>query len=179
MELAGDVRRGYFVEGLSGAQFALPEASQQLQDLHLPSTATAPTILLHSQDPANLYGSGAPFDIPLLDGGRRSFSRRPGNWLVVRAGKPVLLVEQHGKQLTALPSASREDVAAAVARLPEMLRHDRGLQTRRKFGCRRMEWPVGNGHPGKETAGDGWIRARLSKHDALLQRLALNPPVSQ
>src|SRR5262249_55960577 len=37
MELAGDVRRGYFVEGLSGAQFALPEAAQLLQDLHLPS----------------------------------------------------------------------------------------------------------------------------------------------
>ncbi len=28
MELAGDVRRGYFVEGLSGAQFALPEAAR-------------------------------------------------------------------------------------------------------------------------------------------------------
>ncbi len=59
MELAGEVRRGYFVEGLSGAQFALPEASQRLQDLALPSTATAPALLLHSQDPANLYGSGA------------------------------------------------------------------------------------------------------------------------
>ena len=42
MELAGDVRRGYFVEGLSGAQFALPEAARQLQDLCLPSTAAAP-----------------------------------------------------------------------------------------------------------------------------------------
>src|SRR6202007_1084143 len=66
MELAGEVRRGYFVEGLSGAQFALPEASRQLQDLALPSTATAPAVLLHSQDPANLYGSGAPFAVPLL-----------------------------------------------------------------------------------------------------------------
>ena len=63
MELAGDVRRGYFVEGLSGPQFALPEAVQLLQDLHLPSTATAPVVLLHSLDPANLYGCGAPFDI--------------------------------------------------------------------------------------------------------------------
>src|SRR5262249_51688948 len=58
MELAGDVRRGYFVEGLSGAQFALPEAGRQLQDLHLPSTVAAPVVLLHSLDPANLYGAG-------------------------------------------------------------------------------------------------------------------------
>src|SRR6202011_3794033 len=41
MELAGEVRRGYFVEGLSGAQFALPEAARMLQDLCLPSTAAA------------------------------------------------------------------------------------------------------------------------------------------
>ena len=38
MELTGAVRRGYFVEGLSGAQFALPEAVQLLQELTLPST---------------------------------------------------------------------------------------------------------------------------------------------
>src|SRR5579871_1968899 len=109
MEMAGEVRRGYFVEGLSGAQFALPEAAQALQDLHLPSTATAPAILLHSMDPANLYGSGAPFDIPLLDGGTRPLLRRPGCWLVLRAGRPVLIAEQHGKRLTALASASAEE----------------------------------------------------------------------
>ena len=53
------------------ACFALPDAAQLLQELHLPSTANAPLLLLHSMDPANLYGSGAPFDIPLLDGGTR------------------------------------------------------------------------------------------------------------
>jgi ATP-dependent Lhr-like helicase len=120
MELAGEVRRGYFVEGLSGAQFALPEAAQLLQDGGLPSTAGAPVVLLHSLDPANLYGSGAPFDIALLDGGTRSLARRAGNGLVLRAGRPVLLIEQQGKRLTALPTASRDDVAAAVACLPSL-----------------------------------------------------------
>ena len=91
MELGGEVRRGYFVEGLSGAQFALPEAMTMLQELHLPSTAAAPVVLLHSLDPANLYGSGAPLDVPLLDGGTRPLTRRAGNWLTLRAGRPVLL----------------------------------------------------------------------------------------
>src|SRR5205823_14115239 len=89
LELAGDVRRGYFVEGLSGAQFALPEAARLLADVDLPSAATAPAVLLSSLDPANLYGSGAPFDIPLLDGGTRPLLRRPGNWLVLGAGRPA------------------------------------------------------------------------------------------
>src|SRR5262249_11734613 len=39
MEMTGTVRRGYFVEGLSGAQFALPEAIPILQDCGMPSSA--------------------------------------------------------------------------------------------------------------------------------------------
>src|SRR5581483_2067548 len=117
-------------------------------DLTMPSTATAPAVLLHSQDPANLYGSGAPFDIPLLDGGTRPLLRRPGNWLVLRAGRPVLLAEQQGRKLTALASASRDDVVAAAAVLPGMLDHGRGLATRHKLTV--DEW---NGRP--VTATDG------------------------
>jgi ATP-dependent Lhr-like helicase len=120
MELGGEVRRGYFAEGLSGAQFALPEAVQLLQEQHLPSTAAAPMILLHSLDPANLYGSGAPLDIPLLDGGTRSFLRRSGNWIVMRAGRPVLLIEQSGRKLTALPTSSREEIQEAAGCLPSL-----------------------------------------------------------
>src|SRR5206468_7997271 len=127
------VRRGYYVHGLSGVQFALPEAARLLQAAALPSTPKTPAILLHSLDPANLYGSGAPLDIPLLDGGTRPLLRRAGNWLVLRAGQPVLIVEQQGKKLTALPSASRDDVAAAVARLPDILLGDQGLTARSKL----------------------------------------------
>jgi ATP-dependent Lhr-like helicase len=154
MEMAGEVRRGYFVEGLSGAQFALPEAAQMLQDLHLPSMAAAPVVLLHSLDPANLYGAGAPLDVPLLDGGTRPLLRRAGHWLVLRAGRPVLLVEGQGKRLTALASASREDVAAAVACLPGLLDADRGLGARHRLTVE--EW---NGRPVTATAGRELLEA--------------------
>jgi len=154
MELGGEVRRGYFVEGLSGAQFALPEAMAALQELHLPSTAAAPVVLLHSLDPANLYGSGAPLDVPLLDGGTRPLLRRAGNWLTVRAGRPVLLVEGQGKRLTALPSASREDVAAAVACLPGILDADRASAGRHKLTVE--EW---NGRPVTATEGRELLEA--------------------
>jgi ATP-dependent Lhr-like helicase len=155
MELAGDVRRGYFVEGLEGAQFGLAEAAQELQDLALPSTATAPLVLLHSLDPANLYGSGAPLDIPLLDGGTRSLLRRAGNWLVVRAGRPVLLIEQQGKRLTALASASAEDVRAAVACLPGILDGEGG-PTAARHKLVVEEW---NGQPVTTTPGREMLEA--------------------
>jgi ATP-dependent Lhr-like helicase len=144
LELAGEVRRGYFVEGLSGAQFALPEAARLLADVDLPSGAAAPAVLLSSLDPANLYGSGAPFDIPLLDGGTRPLLRRAGNWLVLRAGRPVLLAEQGGKKLTALASASRDDLRAAVATLPGLV----GGGGRHRLSVE--EW---NGQPVTTTPG--------------------------
>ncbi len=154
MELAGEVRRGYFVEGLSGAQFALPEASRLLQELSLPATAAAPVILVHSLDPANLYGSGAPFDIPLLDGGSRPLLRRPGNWLIMRAGRPVLIVEQQGRRLTTLGSASRDDVVAAISCLPGILAAARGLATRPKLTV--AEW---NGQQVTATEGRELLEA--------------------
>ncbi len=122
MELTGDVRRGYFVEGLAGAQFALPEAARLLHDIAMPSTSQAPALLLASVDPANLYGSGEGLAIQQASEEARAFQRRPGNWLVVKAGRPILLIEQHCKRLTTVPPANHDDLAQAVARLPELLK---------------------------------------------------------
>jgi ATP-dependent Lhr-like helicase len=120
MELAGEVRRGYFVEGMSGAQFALPEAIQMMQDLEPASTAAHPSILLQSLDPANVYGSGAPFEVPLNEGSTRSWTRRPGSWLVIRAGKPVLLIEQRGKRMSGAAGASKVELEEALGHLPAL-----------------------------------------------------------
>ena len=107
-ELRGELRRGYFVEGFSGVQYATEEAAAELARLagEMPSSATS-DVLLAAADPANLYGSGAPFDIPLLEGGTARLSRIPGNFLVLRGGRPVLIIEAHGKRLTGLASASQ------------------------------------------------------------------------
>jgi ATP-dependent Lhr-like helicase len=122
MELAGEVRRGYFVEGMSGAQFALPEAIRMMQDLEPATTVTHPSILLHSLDPANVYGSGAPFEVPRVGSEARSWSRRLGSWLVVRAGRPVLLVEQRGTRLSAPAGIPLDEVEEALTHLPTLAR---------------------------------------------------------
>lgn len=117
LELSGDIRRGYFVEGLSGAQFALPEALEGLRDAALVNLRAEPVIALHALDPANLYGAGAPLDLPLLEGGKRSFPRRAGNWIVLRGGLPVILAENDGRRLTTLPTTSPNDIADALRAL--------------------------------------------------------------
>ena len=58
LELLGTARRGYFVEGLGGAQFALPGAVERLRSL---PDATASYLVLAATDPANPYGATLPW----------------------------------------------------------------------------------------------------------------------
>jgi ATP-dependent Lhr-like helicase len=119
-ELRGEVRRGYFVEGLSGVQYALSETVDALsRHAGTPDPEAAP-VLVHSLDPANLYGAGAPLDIPLLEGGTARLGRNAGNYLVFAGGRPVLIVEGHGRRLTGLASASEPELIAATALVPTL-----------------------------------------------------------
>jgi ATP-dependent helicase Lhr and Lhr-like helicase len=56
MEDAGRVRRGYFVAGLGGAQFALPAALDQLRSMREPPEEPR-AVIMAATDPANPYGS--------------------------------------------------------------------------------------------------------------------------
>ena len=116
-ELRGELRRGYFVEGLSGVQYATAEAAEALAK-HAARPMDPTPYMLSTLDPANLYGSGAPLDIPLLEGGTARLPRSSAHSLILVAGRPVLIVEAHGKRLTGLGSASEAELRAAIALLP-------------------------------------------------------------
>jgi ATP-dependent Lhr-like helicase len=119
-EWRGEVRRGFFVEGLSGVQYASDEAAGELVRLSAASDQPDPLVWVSTTDPANLYGSGAPLDIELLGNGTARLPRLPGNSLVLRRGRPVLIIESHAKRLTALPSSSQADIDSALNFLPNL-----------------------------------------------------------
>jgi ATP-dependent Lhr-like helicase len=109
MEEAGICRRGYFVEGLGGAQFALPAAVERLRDLReRPDRAGA--VVLSAVDPANPYGASAPWP----DAARRP-ARAAGAWVVLVGGRPGLFVERGGRGLVTFEPELREPAVAALA----------------------------------------------------------------
>jgi ATP-dependent Lhr-like helicase len=97
MEMRGEIRRGYFVEGLSGMQFALPEAVAMLEEVKHKSTKDVDPVIVNACDPANPYGAGIEWngtdDEPLR------FSRIPGNFLVVNNGVPLMWIENFGGRI--------------------------------------------------------------------------------
>jgi ATP-dependent helicase Lhr and Lhr-like helicase len=113
LELLGTARRGYFVEGLGGAQFALPGAVERLRSL---PEADGSFFLLAATDPANPYGASLPWPKPAS--GRRP-ARAPGAHVLLRDGAPVLYVERGGRGILRLAGLGDEELAAAVKALAE------------------------------------------------------------
>jgi ATP-dependent Lhr-like helicase len=113
LELLGTARRGYFVEGLGGAQFALPGAVERLRSL---PEAKGEHMVLAATDPANPYGASLPW--PKLEGGRRP-GRTPGAYLLLRDGEPLVFIERGGRGLLRLREMDEGELGAAMQALAD------------------------------------------------------------
>src|SRR5579884_3691072 len=97
LETLGLCRRGYFVEGLGGAQFALGGAVERLRELRDPPEE-ADALVLAAADPAQPFGAALPW--PKRTGARAA--RAAGAYVVLLGGEPVLYVERGGRSLVPL-----------------------------------------------------------------------------
>jgi ATP-dependent Lhr-like helicase len=118
MEEAGRCRRGYFVDGLGGAQFALPGAVDRMRSLLEPSSGPA-AVVLAATDPANPYGAALSW--PERSGGGHRPGRKVGATVVLVAGAPVLYLEKGGRSLLTFTD-DRPVLAVAVDALAEVAR---------------------------------------------------------
>ncbi|MDQ4059421.1 MAG: DEAD/DEAH box helicase, partial [Actinomycetota bacterium] len=112
MEEAGRCRRGYFVDGLGGAQFAMAGAVDRMRSL-MNDEGESQTQVLAATDPANPYGAALPWpdqrssrglrnkQEPGGDRGRARHraGRKAGAMVVLIGGRLVLYVEKGGRTL--------------------------------------------------------------------------------
>ena len=123
MEARGDVRGGRFVAGVSGEQFALPEAVGQLRRIRRSSPSGKP-VAVSAADPLNLTG--------VLTPGPR-IAKSPRSRIVYRDGVPVAASE--GGAFTQLVDyedaiANQVERAARIGSLPPALRSYMGRKRR-------------------------------------------------
>ncbi|WP_031162963.1 ATP-dependent helicase [Streptosporangium roseum] len=121
-EESGRCRRGYFVEGLGGAQFALPGAVDRMRAAATPSRpeASAPdpwstrrpegngrrAVVLAAADPANPYGAALPWPAHPGEVSHKP-GRKAGSLVVLVDGHLVLYVERGGKTLLSFTDDDR------------------------------------------------------------------------
>ncbi len=114
LEEAGSARRGYFVEGLGAAQFALPGAVDRLRE----TPSTSGPLLLAACDPANPWGAALPWP----EGHGHRPTRKAGALVVLIDGRPVLYLERGTRTAVtfgddpALLECAFQTVADAVGR---------------------------------------------------------------
>ena len=122
LEEMGRCRRGYFIEHLGAAQFAVPatvdrlrsfgaDAQQERRPGEDPDVVRS-SIALAATDPANPYGAALAW--PSSDGGHRP-GRKAGALVILQDGKLALYVERGGKTVLAFTEDSAALHAAAGA----------------------------------------------------------------
>jgi ATP-dependent helicase Lhr and Lhr-like helicase len=118
LETLGTCRRGYFVEGLGGAQFALGGAVERLRELRPKEGEEAEPLVLAAADPAQPYGAALPW--PKRSNGRAA--RVAGAHVVLLGGEPALFVERGGRSLVPLREPDEEWLRVALAALVSHVR---------------------------------------------------------
>ncbi|MEU5775522.1 ATP-dependent helicase [Streptomyces venezuelae] len=117
-EDSGQARRGYVVEGLGAAQFAMDGAVDRLRatansrdrtDGSRPADAQA-AVVLAAADPANSYGAALPWPEP-PNGASHKPGRKAGSLVVLVDGELTLYMERGGKTLLAWPAAPDAPIA--------------------------------------------------------------------
>ncbi|MFH8489831.1 ATP-dependent helicase [Streptomyces longisporoflavus] len=130
-EDSGQARRGYVVEGLGAAQFAMDGAVDRLRAAanarertdsassamnYSPRSSDNQALVLAAADPANAYGAALPWPDPPTDAGHKP-GRKAGSLVVLVDGELTLYMERGGKSLLAWPSAPEDVPATEDARL--------------------------------------------------------------
>ena len=118
LETLGVARRGYFVEGLGGAQFALPGAVERLRSL---ASADERPLVLAAVDPAQPYGAALPWRKPDAPEARRP-ARVAGAYVVLIEGDPIVYLERGGRGLQTLVAPDDRRLAPALGALVDQVR---------------------------------------------------------
>jgi ATP-dependent Lhr-like helicase len=121
MEESGRCRRGYVIEGLGAAQFAIPGAIDRLRAMSQPIEGSAATVVLAATDPAQPYGAALPWP-PTVGDVRHRPGRKAGALAVLVDGAAVLYVERGGRSLLSF-TENTDTLRAAVQALAGAVAH--------------------------------------------------------
>jgi ATP-dependent Lhr-like helicase len=132
MEWQGEIRRGYFIKGLSGIQFALPEAMDLLQSLP-DKEYYSESILVSTIDPALPLGGNVDWGLINSKGKNVPITRAAGNHLLFFQERPVLYSENYGNRLWTLSAFDKKKAEKIVGTLKTWLRLPASLRPRKKL----------------------------------------------
>jgi len=163
-EEAGRCQRGYFVESLGGAQFAVASTVDRLRtylDGVDPERPDYQAIVLAAADPANPYGAALPWPARAdADAGHRP-GRKAGALVVLVDGELVWFSERGGRSLLNF-STDEEAQRAAAGALAELVSSGRigGILVEKLDGVPVLEAAA---HPDRRVTAEALVDAGFAR----------------
>ena len=132
LEWQGEIRRGYFIEGLSGIQFAVPEAVELLSELPEKQNNTKCHII-STIDPALPFGGNIDWGISGKGGEQLEIRRSPGNHIVFMGEEPVFYSENYASRLWIVKSLNIRELETIFKCFKNWLRLSSGIRAIKKI----------------------------------------------
>ncbi|MFQ6114118.1 MAG: hypothetical protein ACE5NG_08510 [bacterium] len=148
MEWQDEVRRGYFIEGLSGIQFALPEAVELLEKLQSESKPMPlPPLLISTIDPVLPFGGAFDWDLHDSRGNKITVIRSASNHLIFLDDRPVLYSENFGTRLWTLINLTEEATNSVATVMKSWLQLPQILRPRKRIEILHINETPATGSP--------------------------------
>jgi len=147
LEWQGEIRRGYFVDGLSGVQFAIPAALDLLEKLHHEnSAATTDMVMLSTMDPALPFGAAA---WQLMDnrGKPLKIARSASNYLICEGGDLLFYGENNFERIVAIKELSAAQYEKFANLLHNLLKLPQPLRSKNRLDIIRINNQPAAGSP--------------------------------
>jgi ATP-dependent Lhr-like helicase len=138
LEWQGEIHRGYFVDGLSGVQFAAPAALELLEKLHHEdSPATTDMMMLSTMDPALPFGAAA-WQLTNDRGKPLKIVRSASNYLICENGDLLLYGENNFERIVALKELSAAQYEKFAKLLHNLLKSPQPLRSKHRLDISRI-----------------------------------------
>jgi ATP-dependent Lhr-like helicase len=175
MEESGRVRRGYFIAGQGGVQFAIPGADERLRTRR-DAEDESHALVLSAVDPANPYGASLPWPARADDGEGARFARTAGAYVIVADGVLIGYLSRSGQSLTTVTPEAEPLRSRTPAKLAAALVSWATTSRLRVFFLARIDGADARSHP---MAGEFLRAGFLDGGKALLLRARAPRPTDE
>jgi ATP-dependent Lhr-like helicase len=139
LEWQGEIRRGYFIDNLSGVQFALPQAVALLEQLSCENDSDGNALCVSTADPALPFGVSADWDITDATGKRVKIVRAFHNHLIFSRGQPVFYSENYGSRIWFLQTVPEILLDEIITRMKCWLKIPARLRARKRIEINEID----------------------------------------
>ncbi|MBD3386283.1 DEAD/DEAH box helicase [candidate division KSB1 bacterium] len=133
LEWQGRIHRGYFIENLSGIQFADPQAVQLIQNCKEEKAVVRTPIMLSTLDPALPLGKAIDWNIRDSQNKPMVISRSAANHIFFKQGYPLVYSENFGRRLYTADRFQPEDSSLIARAVKVWLKFDTTLRPKQRL----------------------------------------------